>query len=177
MALRKILAKRLISDARGAKSPPSIPLRREHLTSPESGEKGFFRRVLHRRAVGHSAARLPEFLSLPIGEKIRETLRGSDIAGDRLGLGFLSPPAAIGDSQFGLSVSDARKILRLAQMEKLKAKLREASESSIPYSEFSRICVEACENEEQGAEFAKMLDQSGNVIVLGNVVFLRPEQV
>ena len=34
-----------------------------------------------------------------------------------------------------------------------------------------------CENEDQGAEFAKMLDDSGNVIVLGNVVFLRPEQV
>ena len=62
-------------------------------------------------------------------------------------------------------------------MEKLKAKLREIPKSSISYSEFVRVCVQGCENEDQGAEFAKMLDDSGNVIVLGNVVFLRPEQV
>ena len=62
-------------------------------------------------------------------------------------------------------------------MEKLKVKLREIPKTSISYSEFVRICVEGCKNEDQGAEFAKMLDESGNVIVLGNVVFLRPEQV
>ncbi|TKY57744.1 Calcium uniporter protein 4 [Spatholobus suberectus] len=62
-------------------------------------------------------------------------------------------------------------------MEKVKAKLRNVPESSIPYSEFLRICVESCENRDQGAEFAKILDDSGNVIVLGNAVFLRPEQV
>ncbi|KAL5558097.1 hypothetical protein UlMin_034308 [Ulmus minor] len=81
------------------------------------------------------------------------------------------------NSMFGLSVSDARKILRLSQVEKLKAKLREIPKSSISYSDFSRICVESCENQDQGNEFAKMLDESGNVIVLGNIVFLRPEQV
>lgn len=153
---------------------------KEYLTSPDSTDKGFFRRFLHRRALDQSATRLPEFFSVPVGEKLRDMLRGIDIPGDRLRLDDLSPPAwdpAIGESLHGLSVDDARKILRLAQVEKLKAKLRDIPQSSIPYSEFSRICVEVCENEEQGVEFAKMLDSSGNVIVLGNIVFLRPEQV
>ncbi|GMN35445.1 hypothetical protein TIFTF001_005308 [Ficus carica] len=202
MALRKMLAKRLIDVGRVTSAPvtlqhspitssPSIQtdvtataakanFHREYLTSPDSSEKGFFRRFLHRRAQDQSTAKLPEFLSLPVGEKLREKLRVADITSDRLRLDCLSPPAsdrAAGDPLFGLSVSDARKILRLAQVEKLKSKLREIPESSIKYSEFFRICVEGCENEDQGAEFAKMMDESGNVIVLGNVVFLRPEQV
>lgn len=186
MAFHKIISKRLFNDVqRSAKSnisPISSPSRavisllRESLNSPVCREKGFFQRFLHRRALDRSATtKLPDFLSLPVGDKIRESLRRGDIVDDRLRL--IRPPEAAGESPLGLSASDARKILRLAQMEKLKSKLREISENSIPYSEFSRICIEGCDNEEQGVELAKMLDQSGNVIVLGNVVFLRPEQV
>lgn len=201
MALRKMLSKRLFDRCR--QTLPSVTLQhsplstpslktlvppnsantnshKEYLTSPDSTEKGFFRRFLHRRALDQSAIRLPEFLSIPVGEKLRDKLRGINIPGDRLRLEDLSPPApdpAIGESLHGLSVDDARKILRLSQVEKLKAKLRDIPQSWIPYSDFSRICVEVCENEEQGVEFAKSLDASGNVIVLGNIVFLRPEQV
>lgn len=202
MALRKTLSKRLFD---GFKSTPPSALelapisappcqsivppsasettsRREYFTSPDSAEKGFFRRFFHRRAVYHHSAanRLPEFLSLPVGEKLREKLKGINIAGDRLSLDSLVPPAPnpdAGDLLDGISVNDAKKILRLSHMEKLKVKLREIPKTSISYSEFVRICVEGCKNEDQGAEFAKMLDESGNVIVLGNVVFLRPEQV
>lgn len=198
MALRKVLAKRLLDGGRVISQSvtqeisPSIKsvvpqnaatakFHREYVTSPDSGEKGFFRRFFHRRALNQSASRLPEFLSLPVGEKLREKLRGTDITGDRLHLDALRPPApdpaAAGDSLFGLTVNDTKKILRLSHLEKLKSKLRAIPENSISYSEFSQICVEICENENQGAEFAKMLDESGNVIVLGNVVFLRPEQV
>jgi hypothetical protein len=203
MALRKTLAKRLFDGGRVLRSPsvtlehspissrslqPLVPpnasktnFHREYITSPDSAEKGFFRRFLHRRAVYHSAPRLPEFLSLPVGDKLREKLRSINITGDHLRLDGLSPPAKEPDpsanSVYGMTVDDARKILRLAQMEKLRAKLREIPKSSISYSEFVRICAEGSENEGQGAEFAKMLDESGNVIVLGNVVFLRPEQV
>ncbi|PON36465.1 Coiled-coil domain containing protein 109, C-terminal [Parasponia andersonii] len=192
MALRKMLAKRLdgrrltsqsvtpeISPLIRTVVPPNAAtakFHREYLTSPDSAEKGFF-----RRALDQSTARLPEFLSLPVGEKLREKLRGTDVTGDRLRLDCLSPPTpdpAADDSLFdGLSVDDAKKILRLSHVEKLKSKLRAIPENSISYSEFFRICTEGCENENQGAEFARMLDESGNVIVLGNVVFLRPELV
>lgn len=78
---------------------------------------------------------------------------------------------------FGFTINDARKILRLSRVEKLKARLREIPRTSIFHSEYIGICVDACEDVDEGAELAKMLDESGNVIVLGNVVFLRPEQV
>ncbi|KAJ1419727.1 Coiled-coil domain containing protein, C-terminal [Sesbania bispinosa] len=194
MALRKFLRKRLFD---GSKTTmPSTPLEhtiasssplqqtivppnyasktnfhREYLTSPDSSDKGFFRRFLLRNAVYHSGtARLPEFLTLPVGEKLREKLKGINNitgAGDRLRLVYGN----------GISVEDAKKILKASQMEKLKAKLKAIPESSVSHSQFLQICVESCQNHDQGAEFAKMLDDSGNVIVLGNVVFLRPEQV
>ncbi|XP_062023447.1 calcium uniporter protein 4, mitochondrial [Rosa rugosa] len=193
MALRKALAKRSLDAVRVTSLTPFsvvvlghqtiVPpnaaqanFHREYLTSSEPAEKGFFRRFFH-----HSATRIPEFLSLPVGEKLREKIKGVNRNGDRLRLAGLSPPppdpATADESFYGISVSDVRKIMRLSQVEKLKAKLREVPESSVSYSEFRRICVEGCESEEQAAEFAKLLDESGNVIVLGNVVFLRPEQV
>ncbi|KAJ1393192.1 putative calcium uniporter protein [Sesbania bispinosa] len=213
MALRKFLTKRLFD---GSKTTmPSTPLEhtiasssplqqtivppnyasktnfhREYLTSPDSADKGFFRRFLLRNAVYHSGtARLPEFLTLPVGEKLREKLKVINNitgAGDRLRLGDLNltpqpapEPISAGDSVYGngISVEDAKKILKASQMEKLKAKLKAIPESSVSHSQFLQICVESCQNHDQGAEFAKMLDDSGNVIVLGNVVFLRPEQV
>ncbi|KAM2968907.1 hypothetical protein FF2_016074 [Malus domestica] len=193
MALRQALAKRPFGATRVSLTPPSsvitdhqtiVPpnaaqasFHREYLTSTDTPRKGFFRRFLHRQ----SAAKLPEFLTVPVGEKLREKLRGINISADRLRLGGINHPppdrAPNAELPYGISVSDAKKILRLSQVEKLKAKLREIPESSISRSEFVRICVEGCGSEEQGAEFAKMMDESGNVIILGNAVFLRPEQV
>lgn len=200
MALRKTLGKRLFDSWRvrsptvtlerspissrtlqplAAPNASKANFHRDFITSPDSAEKGFFRRFLQRRAMYQSSSRLPEFLSLPVGDKLREKLRGMNITGDRLKLDGLSPPvpADSADTPYGISVHDARKILRVSKMEKLKAKLGEIQRSSISYSEFVGICVEVCENEDQGVEYAKTFDESGNVIVLGNVVFLRPEQV
>lgn len=190
MALRKLFTKRLFDGVKSL-TPSSTPLEqtivppnaskanfhREYLSSPETKNRNYFRRFLPRRAVHHSGTvSLPEFLSLPVGEKLREKLKGIN-TGDRfLDLNF-SPAPEKATSPAKFTVEDARKILKASQMEKLKRKLREVSENSVSYGEFLRICVESCENHEQGVEFAKKLDESGNVIVLGNVVFLRPEQV
>lgn len=119
---------------------------------------------------------------MPVGDKLRERLGGSNITGDRIRLDGLIPPASFENERYvsgcGISIDDARKIIRLSQVERLKTKLRNIPMSSISYSEFTRICVEDCgNNKEQGAEFAKLLDESGSVIVLGNIVFLRPDQV
>lgn len=204
MALRKLFTKRLFDGAKttpqtAASSDhaivsPSLPppqqaivppnasktiFHRDYLTSPENSSSfdgGFFRRFFLRRAVYHSGtARL---LSLPVGEKLREKLKGINSAGDRDRL-HLAPVPEAGDPVIGsgITVAEVRKVLRASQMEKVKAKLRDIAENSVSYSEFVRICVECSQNHEQGVEFAKMLDDSGNVIVLGNVVFLRPEQV
>lgn len=76
-----------------------------------------------------------------------------------------------------LTVKDAVKILRVSQLEFIKARLREIEKDHISYSEFMEICSNECSSDDQAIEFAKMLDQSGSVIVLGNIVYLRPEQV
>ncbi|KAK3231549.1 hypothetical protein Dsin_003430 [Dipteronia sinensis] len=207
MALRKTIEKRLLNGGYGygysnRLSSPAVSLdhspstytlvppnavktnfHREYITAPESAGKGFFRRFLQRRAINQSASSMfTEFLSLPVGDKLREKLRkmNVNIAGDRLRLEMIPTPVqtpASRESSVGLTVQDARKLLKLSQVEKLKMKLREIPVGSISYDRFVRICVDECENKEQGLEFAKLLDESGNVIVLGNVVFLRPEEV
>ncbi|CAH8381559.1 unnamed protein product [Eruca vesicaria subsp. sativa] len=78
----------------------------------------------------------------------------------------------------GLSVSETKKLLRMYQMEKVKARLREIPKSSVSYWEFVQICCEACgNNDEQGSQLAKSLDHSGCVCVLGDIVFLHPHQI
>ncbi|XWS25721.1 hypothetical protein CRYUN_Cryun27aG0092000 [Craigia yunnanensis] len=193
MALRKTLARCPLSGYRSVtsllvrveNSPISlhnIPLR-EYVTSPDSGERGFFRRFFHRKASEHTFPRFPEIFSVPVGGNLREKLRGINITGDRLLLeGITSSPTqptdfTTGESLAKISVEDARKLLKISQIEKLKQKLKEIPKSSISYYEFAQVCLEGCGNEAQALEFAKMLDQSGNVIVLGNVVFLHPEQM
>ncbi|CAN1835882.1 Calcium uniporter protein 4, mitochondrial [Linum perenne] len=136
------------------------------------------RSFIHRTAIRNY---FPEFLCFPAGEKLREKLRLVNATGNRLQLTGLNPPPPPPLTETrelpGVSIDDARKIFRLCQMEKLKARLREIPTISIPLSEFAQICVHECGNKDQGAEFAKTLDKSGNVIVLGNIVFLNPKQV
>lgn len=193
MALQKSFTKRLIDGFKkftpiSSRLPPQysrtvppnaskINIQRHHLTSPRSPlDRGSFRRFLHQRVVCHPGqASTPDFLSLPVGDRLGEKLKGIINATDDYR--GLSPPATTGDTLYGISVKEAKKILSSSQLEKLKAKLREIPKTSISYSEYVRICVEGCGNEDQGTEFAKKLDDSGNVIVLGNVVFLQPEQV
>ncbi|XP_065866624.1 calcium uniporter protein 4, mitochondrial-like [Euphorbia lathyris] len=195
MALRKLFWKRLSGRYTAVslqQSPisspislqPTVPLNaaksnfhKEYLNSSESSERGFFRRFLHRRSINQ----LTKFLSMPVGEKLKERLKS--ISGDPIGFDGLAllPQAkeleAIDLNCFRISVEEARKILRLSQMEKLKLKLRQIQESSIQYHEFVQICVEECGNEIEGVEFAKTLDHCGNVIVQRSIVFLRQEQV
>ncbi|KAI8004180.1 hypothetical protein LOK49_LG08G00591 [Camellia lanceoleosa] len=197
MALRRALAKRLFTKNRESSplatlehSPISSPyfqstltppnaaktnFHREFLTSPDSANSGFFRRFLQLRGLNQSA-RLPEFLSIPVGDKLKEKLRSMNVAGNRLRFDGLAPPIE-SDTVEGISVMDAKKILKCTQMEKVRSALRQIPMNSISYSEYVQICVDVCLNREQGVEFAKMLDESANVIVLGNVVFVRPEQV
>ncbi|XP_055826433.1 calcium uniporter protein 2, mitochondrial-like [Solanum dulcamara] len=121
--------------------------------------------------------------SLPTGEKLHEKLRGMDvIMRDRMRLmngPLLYPrtPLLQSESYDVRSVADARKILRLSQFEILKLRLRKIEKSWILFAEFIEICKETCSDDDQGLEFAKKLDESGDVIVLGNLVFLRPDQV
>ncbi|KAK8551889.1 hypothetical protein V6N13_120319 [Hibiscus sabdariffa] len=194
MALLKALGKRpfhcykssslLLTLENSPISLHTVP-RREYATFPDCGERGFFRRLSHQRASEQSSPGFPKIFLVPVGEKLREKLRGINITGDRLRLEGITQPqplplptdATASETLAKVSVEDARKLLRVSLVEKLKAKLREIPKSSISYHDFVQICLEGCGDETQGLELAKVLDLSGNVVVLGNVVFLRPEQL
>ncbi|KAG6496133.1 hypothetical protein ZIOFF_043981 [Zingiber officinale] len=74
-----------------------------------------------------------------------------------------------------VSLVEVRKLARASLVAVVRARLATVEKSCIAYSEFVRICCEAS-NSEQGLEIARSLDESGVVVVLGNVVFLRPEE-
>ncbi|EEF29101.1 calcium uniporter protein 2, mitochondrial [Ricinus communis] len=151
--------------------------------APEPGDNGIFRRLFHKRAFFQPPIS-PELRAMPIGENLMEKLRSFDIAKGRIRLDGLIPPE-IKESdgpkpeerREELSVAGARKLLRAVQLEMVKSRLREVESGWIAYPDFVRICGEGCSDPEQGSRVAKMLDESGTVIVLGDVVFLKPEQV
>lgn len=143
--------------------------------SHDALDDGVFRRFMHRP----SAVGLPS--SFPAGEMLLEKLRGMDVSRDRIRLDGLIPPPVkrdwLPEPECNMTVVEARKILRLSQLERVKTKLRGIEKNHILYPEFVAICGDGCSDSDQGREFAKMLDDSGAVIVLGNVVFLKPHQV
>ena len=110
------------------------------------------------------------------GRNLLDKLRTMGVAHNRIRLDGLTPPPPM-EMVDTVTVKDARKLLKVAQVEMVKAKLRETRKSCITFSEFIGICDEHCSDQDQAVEIAKMLDDSAAVIVLGDVVFLRPEQV
>ncbi|XWS42006.1 hypothetical protein CRYUN_Cryun17cG0131400 [Craigia yunnanensis] len=133
---------------------------------------GMFRRFLHKGAMVSPAMR-----KLPMGENLMERLREFDISKDRIRLDGLSPHLEAKPEVPELSVQQVKKLLRVAQLEMVKTRLMETGKTWISYSDFIRVCGESYSDPEQGLQFAKLLDESGTVIVLGNIVVLRPEQV
>ncbi|KAI3758314.1 hypothetical protein L6452_05873 [Arctium lappa] len=100
--------------------------------------------------------KLSELFLFLVGETLREKLKIS--GGERLRLDGL------------------RSQIRF-RLQKVRSALKQIPTNSISYSEFLTLCIDICTNHEQSLEFAKMLDQVGDVIVLGNVVFPHPDQL
>ncbi|OVA04559.1 Coiled-coil domain containing protein 109 [Macleaya cordata] len=160
-------------------NPAQTTFNREFLTTTDAGDR-CFRRNLQKRSIGHStqSSVSPKVPSLPFGDKLIEKLKSINVCKDRLRLDGLIPPLPHPpETEMNqITVKDAKKLLKVAHLEMLKSTLRQIPKKSISYSEFVQICVEGS-NTDQGLEFAKMLDESGSVIVLGNTVFLHPEEV
>ncbi|KAL8471938.1 hypothetical protein ACS0TY_029251 [Phlomoides rotata] len=193
MALKKLLAQRFCSISRITNSAitnccvssPSTATHSKALNrtsprkmAPDSFDDGVFRRYLHRQAAATTAPAARPFF--PTGEKLLKKLREMDISRDRITLHGVSPATAAENEaplDRNLTVKDAVKILKLSHLELIKSRLRQVGEDRVSYSEFLEICSKECSSVDQAIEIAKLLDQSGSVIVLGNIVFLRPEQV
>ena len=198
MAFKKTLVQRLFNLSRfstpsNMSRKPPLPDPARTAMGPDPGEAGRMKRIVQRRPLYQSAMHSPSpaaagiRLFPPFGENLSEKLRGMDIARDRIRLEGLMPFPAPAENkaareehaaQEGLTASEVRKVLRAAQVEMIRQKLREIPRDWISYTEFVEICKESCGgNLEQGLGFAKTLDESGSVIVLGNAVFLRHHQV
>ncbi|KAH0929712.1 hypothetical protein HID58_015439 [Brassica napus] len=175
MAMRKLLSKRIfnisnqssqsLTNCRTSSSSVSVRTR----IAPEPGDSGISRRFFHNTAVIR-----PEMMQMPVGGSLVEKLREIDGSKDRIRLDGIAPPMR---ETASLTVEDTKKVLRAAQMEMVKTKLRETGRSWMTYSEFASVCGEASSDPEDGARIATMLDDSANVIVLGGSVCLRPDQV
>ncbi|KAI3926015.1 hypothetical protein MKW98_028151 [Papaver atlanticum] len=163
---------------------------REYVSVPDSTDQGFFRKFLQKRTFYQS-----EVQTLTNGENFMDKLKSMDINRDRVRLDTMDPPmlhslekksspllwssrTVVATTLDGIviSVDDAKKLLKLSQLETLKSTLRKIPQDSISYPEFLQICIDSTRIN-QGSELAKALDESGSVIVLGNIVFLRPEQL
>ncbi|KAL0885876.1 hypothetical protein Bca101_009859 [Brassica carinata] len=187
MAMRKLLTKRLFSISNQASqsltncriSSSSLSVRTrvpkesgEARIVPEPGDSSISRRFLHNTAMIR-----PEIMHMPVGESLIEKLREIDGSKDRIRLERISPSVATETETPSLTVEDTKKLLRAAQIEIVKTKLRETGKSWMTYKEFVSVCGEASSDLDQGAGIAKMLDDSANVIVLGDSVCVRPDQV
>ncbi|XP_010936137.1 calcium uniporter protein 2, mitochondrial [Elaeis guineensis] len=184
MAFGKTLAHRFVNAAKSLPAGTLLPPRL-HIAEPSSylrrllpdssEERGLLRRFLQWRALFQSAERLP----LPVGNALADRIR--QLNRERLRLEGLVPPprspsAGTQEEEERISVEEARKVLRAAQMEAARARLRGIQRSCVAYTEFTQICCEVA-GVDQGLGVARALDESGAVIVLGAVVFLRPDLV
>ncbi|MBA0793808.1 hypothetical protein Gohar_018191, partial [Gossypium harknessii] len=149
--------------------------------APDPGDlkgagNGVFKRFLHK-----GSAVSPAMRTLPRGKDLIEKLKEIDMSKDRIRLDGLNlnpvlTAKPVVPEVTSLSVQELKKLLRVGQLEAVKTRLMKTGKTWISYSDFIRICGESCSDPEQGLQFAKSLDESGNVIVLGNVVVLRPDQ-
>ncbi|KAL9270555.1 Calcium uniporter protein 2, mitochondrial-like protein [Drosera capensis] len=190
-ASKKALSHRLFSISRfinpnpARKNPVRSPLTQRLMRSdPEKGpamdpDPGDSRLMQWRNLYQSVAAATnnPGIVgTLPRGERWMDRLREIGIGKQRIVLDGLNPMLLSKSEEKendggGLIIGNVKKVLRI---ERLKAKLRDLGKDWVDYSEFVRICCK--ESDEDGLVYAKMLDESGEVIVLGDSVCLRPDQ-
>ncbi|KAK1315715.1 hypothetical protein QJS10_CPA05g01587 [Acorus calamus] len=184
MAFRKTLTQRLFTFAASSSKPspqtlipPAFHVQTSQKLLPGRADSGDGR-IFLRSFRSASVPPLPsELLSLPVGDRLIERLRGMN--GDRIRLeGLAHPPRPQPRTAAArISVAEARKLLRVSKMEAAKTRLRRVSRSCVSFSEFVRICGEGTDDQDHAREIARALDEAGSVIVLGDLVFLRPDQV
>jgi len=164
---------RISSSSLQSRNPPTVAKRDIAPEPGDSSNDGVFRRFLHKQAVFKSELRPPHPGD---SDGLLQKLREMDIARNRIRLDGLSPPEAATE-ELKSTAEDVRKLLRATQLEAVKSKIRMIQQSCVTYSEFVEMCGENCSDQEQAKKIAKILDDSATVIILGDVVFLKPEQV
>jgi hypothetical protein len=78
-----------------------------------------------------------------------------------------------------ISAEDGRKVLKFIRLEALKNRLQRIHNDCISYEELLRVCMESIEisSKEEARGIAKLLDESGHVLILNNTVYLHPDKI
>ncbi|CAN6320849.1 unnamed protein product [Urochloa humidicola] len=188
MAFHRTMARRLWAGKNTAGSvaaipkppaaAPAPPARRPQLPAVDDCPPLAFLRPKLTAVRYSSTASVPLlahcFPALPVGDQLFRRLRLD---------GLVPPPVATTvttrapEVAGGVTVEQARKVARAAEMEVARARLRSNPETVVSGSEFAALCADIAGGVEGGRRLARALDESGVVIVLGDVVFLRPDMV
>ncbi|KAL2317340.1 hypothetical protein Fmac_031216 [Flemingia macrophylla] len=78
-----------------------------------------------------------------------------------------------------ITYAEAKKLMRLVNVESLKMKLGKGGKEVIPYIELLRECesMGVARNSEEATAFAKVLDEAGVILLFRNKVYLYPDKV
>jgi hypothetical protein len=78
-----------------------------------------------------------------------------------------------------ISFSEAKKLMRLVNVESLKIKLGMEGKEVISYNELLQACenIGIARNKDEAAQFAKVLDEAGVVLLFRDKVYLHPDKV
>ncbi|XP_027336170.1 calcium uniporter protein 6, mitochondrial-like [Abrus precatorius] len=78
-----------------------------------------------------------------------------------------------------ISFSEAKKLMRLVNVESLKLKLGMEGKEVIPYSELLQACESTgiAKNHEEAVAFARVLDEAGVILLFRDKVYLHPDKV
>lgn len=77
-----------------------------------------------------------------------------------------------------ISVEDSRRLLKFVRLEALKHRLERIQNDCIPYEVLLRVCMESEGSSKAEAKgMAKLLDESGHILILNNTVYLHPHKI
>lgn len=112
-------------------------------------------------------------VSTPVihGDRWRQDLQNLNKAARERPLLEVTPP-----SEYKISPEERRRLLRFVQIDALRKSLRQIPHSCISRKELLQICMESA-GEEDAKEVAKSLDESGQIVIIGDRVYLRPDLV
>ncbi|XBI70308.1 calcium uniporter protein 2, mitochondrial-like [Triticum dicoccoides] len=180
MAFRRTIARSIWAAKSAAASsaaavpkppPPILPARRTLPVVEDCPTLAFLRPRPATARYSTVSVPLPHhcFPAFPVGDQLF----------NRLVDGLTPPPAAVPwrPGEAGVTLQEARKVARAAEMEAARATLRANPESVVSRSEYAALCVDIAGGAEGGRRLAGALDEAGAVIVLADAVFLRPDQV
>ncbi|KAG7010461.1 Calcium uniporter protein 5, mitochondrial, partial [Cucurbita argyrosperma subsp. argyrosperma] len=105
--------------------------------------------------------------------------RASGGPGLGLGLGSVNEESGYGISGETISFAEAKRLMRLVNVEALKMKLGTDGKEAIGYSELIEACksMGIARSQDEAAAFARVLDEAGVVLLFRDKVYLHPDKV